>query len=171
MMCRGVQLAVLWGLLLGRTVAAAGDEDAPQVDTTRGDRMLKAYFKDETAKLAGDCLADIETADDWNARRDVYRTQLREMLGLDPWPEKTPLKPVVTGTVEHEEFTVEKVQFQSRPGLYVTGNLYLPKNRDKPAPAILYVCGHGQVKKDGISYGHKTHYQHHGAWFARHGYV
>ena len=38
-------------------------------------------------------------------------------------------------------------------------------------PAILYVCGHGQVKKDGISYGNKTHYQHHGGWFARNGYV
>ncbi|HUE71794.1 MAG TPA: prolyl oligopeptidase family serine peptidase, partial [Pirellulaceae bacterium] len=38
-------------------------------------------------------------------------------------------------------------------------------------PAILYVCGHGNVKKDGISYGAKSHYQHHGAWFARNGYV
>jgi hypothetical protein len=33
------------------------------------------------------------------------------------------------------------------------------------------VCGHGGVKKDGVSYGNKTHYQHHGVWFARHGYV
>jgi hypothetical protein len=27
------------------------------------------------------------------------------------------------------------------------------------------------VKKDGISYGNKTNYQHHGGWFARNGYV
>ena len=40
---------------------------------------------------------------------------------------------VVTGTVEHPEFTVEKLHFQSRPGLYVTGNLYLPKDLDKAA--------------------------------------
>jgi dienelactone hydrolase len=53
----------------------------------------------------------------------------------------------------------------------VTGNLYLPKNLDKPAPAILYLCGHGAVKKDGVSYGNKVAYQHHGAWFAEHGYV
>ncbi len=86
-------------------------------------------------------------------------------------PKGTHLKPVITGKVEHEEFTVEKLHFQSSPGLYVTGNLYLPKKIDKPLPAILYVCGHGQVKKDGIAYGSKAHYQHHGGWFARNGYV
>ena len=29
----------------------------------------------------------------------------------------------------------------------------------------------GWVKKNGISYGNKTNYQHHGTWFARNGYV
>jgi dienelactone hydrolase len=53
----------------------------------------------------------------------------------------------------------------------VTANLYLPKNLAKPAPTILYVSGHGPVIKDGISYGNKVAYQHHGAWFARNGYV
>ena len=33
------------------------------------------------------------------------------------------------------------------PGLYVTGNLYLPKGIQKPAPTILYVSGHGPVIK------------------------
>ena len=58
-----------------------------------------------------------------------------------------------------------------RDRLYVTANLYRPKKIDKPAPAILYVCGHGRVAKDGVSFGNKTHYQHHGAWLARNGYV
>jgi len=66
---------------------------------------------------------------------------------------------------------VENVHFQSRPGLYVTGNLYVPKHRDGKLPAILYVCGHGRVKIDGVSYGNKANYQHHGGWFARNGYV
>ena len=66
---------------------------------------------------------------------------------------------------------VENLHFQSQPGLYVTGNLYRPKKIEGKLPAILYLCGHGGVKKDGVSYGNKVHYQHHGAWFARHGYV
>jgi cephalosporin-C deacetylase-like acetyl esterase len=133
--------------------------------------MLAAYFQNETKKLADACLADISSWDDWTKRREAYRQQLREMLGLDPLPERTPLNAVVTGTLDHDDFTVEKLHFQSRPGLYVTGNLYLPKKREGKAPAILYVCGHSQVKKNGISYGNKVGYQHHGAWFARNGYV
>ncbi len=143
----------------------------PAQETSRGDRMLAEYFRTETAKLAERCLADVKTLEDWTSRREEYRRQLAEMLGLDPMPERTDLKPVVTGKLENEFFTVEKVQFQSRPGLYVTGDLYLPKGLEKPAPAVLYVCGHGQVKKNGVSYGNKTSYQHHGGWLARNGFV
>ena len=148
---------------------AASQQEA--LKTSRGDLMISEYFHAETGKLRDNCLADIKTLQDWESKRQAYRKQLFEMLGLDPLPEKTDLKPVITGRVEHNEFTVEKIHFQSRPGLYVTGNLYIPKNLEKPAPAILYVCGHSPVKKDQISYGNKTAYQHHGAWFARNGYV
>src|SRR5205085_3491907 len=84
--------------------------------------------------------------------------------------ERTDLKATVTGTTDGGGFVVEKLHFQSRPGLYVTANFYRPKAIDKPLPAILYVCGHGNVKLDGVSYGSKASYQHHAAWFARHGY-
>lgn len=148
-------------LSLAQGAETAADQDAALAD----------YFRAETAKLADRCLADIHSLDDWSSRRDEYRHQLAEMLGLDPMPERTDLKPVVTGRHETEWFTVENLHFQSRPGLYVTGNLYVPKGLEKPAPAVLYVCGHSLVKKDGISYGNKTHYQYHGGWFARNGYV
>ena len=143
----------------------------PSRDTSRGDKMIAAYFKGETDKLTKRCLADIKTLKDWKERRHQYHQQMLEMLGLDPMPKKTDLKPVVTGATEHDEFVVENVHFQSRPGLYVTGNFYRPKQHSGPLPTILYVCGHGRVKKNGISYGNKTHYQHHGAWFARNGYA
>ena len=133
--------------------------------------MLADYFRSETQKLADASLADIKTWSDWTSQRETYRQQLREMLGLDPPPERTPLNAVVTGTLERDDFKVEKVYFQSRPHLYVTGNLYLPKKRNGQVPAILYVCGHSASKKNGVSFGNKTNYQHHGAWFAQNGYV
>lgn len=153
------------------TSAIGGESRWVDLGPSRGDDMLEAYFGAETTELTENCLSDIETLDDWQAKRETYRQQLFEMLGLDPLPEKTPLEATVTGTVDHEEFTVEKLHFQSRPGLYVTGNLYVPKKRDGKLPAILYVCGHGRVKIDGVSYGNKANYQHHGGWFARNGYV
>ncbi len=152
------------------SVSAA--EEPTKIDTRRGDAMIGAYFAAETAKLEGAVINDIKTKEDWLRRKDELRRQLHEMLGLDPLPERTPLNPVVTGTLDHAEFTVEKLHFQSRPKLYVTANLYIPKGLTKPAPAVLYVCGHGNERtKDNVSLGSKTKYQHHGAWLARQGYV
>jgi dienelactone hydrolase len=136
-----------------------------------GDEMLREYFEAETDAIAKQCLADIHSAQDWDAKKGEYRRELAEMLGLWPAPEKTDLKATITGTVDHPQFTVEKLYFQSRPGLYVTANLYIPKGLTAPAPTILYVCGHGNVKQNGISYGSKVALQHWPGWFARNGYV
>jgi hypothetical protein len=149
----------------------AVENPKPVDKARRGDSLLADYFRAETAALADRCLADIKTLEEWKARRAEYRRQLQEMLGLWPMPERTDLKPVVTGKLEQEEFTVEKLHFQASPKLYVTANLYLPKKLEKPAPTILYLCGHSRQFKDGVSLGNKTAYQHHGAWFARNGYV
>ena len=136
-----------------------------------GDRMLADYFRNETALLADRCLAEIKTLEDWKQERTEYRRQLQEMLGLWPMPERTDLKPVITGKLDHDEFTVEKLHFQASPQLYITANLYLPKGLTNPAPAVLYVCGHSRQFTNGISFGNKAGYQHHGAWFARNGYA
>ena len=153
-------------LLLLLPVSLQG-QGPDEIDTTRGDQMLANYFQLRTAALEDRFLEGINSKEDWLAKRPQYVKQLHEMLGLDPMPTRTPLNATVTGTTDHEEFTVENVHFQSRPGLYVTGNLYVPKQRDEKLPAILYVCGHGRVKQDGVSYGNKVHYHHHGSWFAR----
>ena len=133
--------------------------------------MLYRYFAQETDKITQNCFGDVQTLQDWENQKDQRRNELLEMLGLYPLPEKTNLQPVVTGSAEAEGVVVENLYFESSPGLFVTGNLYRPKKQTGPLPAVLYVCGHGRVKKDGVSYGNKTHYQHHGAWFARNGYV
>lgn len=162
--------AVFVAAFLGLLPAPAG-RGAVAGDVSRGDRMLAEYFRAETAALENRCLADLASLDAWTSKRERLKRELLEMLGLAPLPAKTDLEPVITGRVEADSFVVEKLQFQSMPGLYVTADLYLPRALPKPAPAILYVCGHGPVIKDGVSYGNKVAYQHHGAWFAENGYV
>ena len=160
--------AILLIILIATTAARAQDSNP---SPTRADKELAEYFRAETELIERRCLTDLKTPQDWEARRPEMRRQLAEMLGLDPMPEKTDLRATVTGRVEGPSFTVENLHFQSRPGLYVTANLYLPKNADEPVPAVLYVCGHAPVKKGDVSYGNKTAYQHHAIWFASNGYA
>ena len=134
-------------------------------------QSFDAYFKSETAAVSSASLSNIQSLAEWQERRPELRRQAAEMLGLDPLPERSPLNAVVTGKLEEKDFTVEKLCFQSRPHLYVTANLYLPKPLTHPAPTVLYLCGHSPVISNGVSFGNKAAYQHHGIWFARNGYV
>jgi dienelactone hydrolase len=138
--------------------------DSPDVRRTN-------YFRAETELLAARTVASLTNTAEWKRSRETCRQQLFEMLSLDPLPARGDLKAKVTGKVERDDFVVENLHFQSLPGLYVTANLYLPKQVEKPLPTVLYLSGHGPVIKDGVSYGNKVAYQHHGIWFARHGYA
>jgi hypothetical protein len=119
--------------------------------------MIRAFLSQEAGRL------DAQFLDGVTNRQHYF-----EMLGLWPLPERTPLNAQITGMIERPEgFRVEKLHFQSRPHLYVTGDLYLPKDAKPGAklPAVLYVCGHSDRGRD----GNKSAYQHHGMWFATHG--
>lgn len=156
-------------LAVPMSMAAPYPEKTPD---TPGNKLISRYFAEQAREIAANNgVGHITSPEEWNAQAPEYRRQLFEMLGLDPMPEKTALQVVKTGELKGEGFIVEKLHFQSMPGLYVTANLYLPAQVDKPLPTILYVCGHSNMMKDGVSYGNKAGYEHHGTWFARHGYA
>ncbi len=83
-----------------------------------------------------------DTPDEWAVRAERVRRNLLVATGLWPMPPRTPLKPVIHGKIEQPDYTVEKVYFQSFPGFFVTGNLYRPKGRLGPCPAVLSPHGH-----------------------------
>jgi dienelactone hydrolase len=157
--------------LLGSIAVCTQLPAAQPSDGSAAERDLARYFEAETAVLEGNCLANLRSLEDWTARLPELKRQYQEMLGLWPMPQRTELKPVITGRIEREDFVVEKLHFQAMPRVYVTANLYLPKKLTGPAPTVLYVCGHARVVTNGVSCGNKAGYQHHGAWFARNGYV
>ena len=118
------------------------------------------------AEMSAQCLRDVQTLDDWKKRRNELRRELLEMLGLDPLPKRTPLQAQTTGELDRPQYRIEKVVFQSMPGLYVTANLYVPKGSAKRLPTVLYLCGHSPHPL-----GAKFQYQDRAIWFASHGYV
>jgi dienelactone hydrolase len=155
-------------LLLLLVVRPVFPQDAP------GDAMIDKFLGRETDRINRRFLDGATTLEEWQKKRPRLRQEYLDMLGLWPLPEKTPLKATVTGTVERGNVVIELLHYQSRPGLYVTGNLYRPKKasggREAPAaklPAVLYVCGHSGRGRN----GNKTAFQDHGMWFASNGYV
>ena len=159
--CSG-RRSILWLVFI-----VLGDPDRTAAQPIAGQVSLVRYFETETKRIEARGIAEIKGLEEWKVRRLEYRRELFEMLGLSQLPDRTELRATVTGRISLADITVEKIAFQSLPGLYVTANLYLPARIDGPLPAVLYLCGHGKPMRDGI----KTVFQHHGAWFARHGYA
>ena len=80
--------------------------------------------------------------DQWEQRKEYVRRQILVAAGLWPMPTKTPLNAVIHGKIERDGYTVEKVYFESVPGLFVTGNLYRPKNIQGKVPGVMFAHGH-----------------------------
>jgi cephalosporin-C deacetylase-like acetyl esterase len=127
--------------------------------------MFQKNLERRGAAISARQLDGITNRSEWERRRPEIKRQFLEMLGLDPLPARTALNARITGGFEAEGYRVENIVFESQPGLYVTGNLYLPPAKGV-YPAIVYVTGHSPHPA-----GAKINYQHHGAWFARHGFV
>jgi dienelactone hydrolase/pimeloyl-ACP methyl ester carboxylesterase len=87
-----------------------------------------------------------------DAERYVLSVRARIARCFGPMPEKTPLEARVTGIVERDVYRIEKVIFQSRPGLLVTANLYVPKGRKFPLPGVVGTCGHSTNGKAAEAY-------------------
>jgi len=144
------------------------DDAGPSPSTARGDAMINAYMARDASVLDARFMEAATNAAAWRGLRPRLERELYSMLGLWPVPDKTPLKARVTGTLERDgTVLIEKLHFQSRPGLYVTANLYRPKMTAGRLPAVLYVCGHANQGRDGC----KTSVQDHGMWYAKNGYV
>ncbi len=83
------------------------------------------------------------TRDAWAARATALREQILVSLGLWPMPEKILHRAVMHGKIERDDYTVEKVYFESAPGFFVTGNLYRPRGGDPGAKRPGVLCPHG----------------------------
>lgn len=84
------------------------------------------------------------TPQEWDQRREYVRRQILVACGLWPMPERPPIQATVHGRVEREDYTVDRVYFESSPGLLVTGSLYLPKKPVGKLPVVLCPHGHWQ---------------------------
>src|SRR5262249_37243472 len=108
----------------GRAAAhpAAATESVPPYVTALRERLERAARSPEA----------------WRARREEVRTRILVAAGLWPEFERPPLAPVVFGQVEGPDYTIERVDLETLPGFHLTGNLFRPKGKTGPFPAVLH---------------------------------
>jgi len=81
----------------------------------------------------------------WQARADAIRLQVGVATATHPKPKLASLDAVTHGRRELDGYSIEKMYFESLPGLFVTGSLYRPhgkSNAGERRPAVLYAHGH-----------------------------
>lgn len=77
----------------------------------------------------------------WLKRAGQIRTTILKGAKLDELPARCNLNPIRKLKQVFDGYTVENVAFESLPGFYVTGNLYLPASFTGKIPGI--ACPHG----------------------------
>lgn len=129
-----------------------------EFDTNRGTRTWMMFTDLPNAlyhHLSGQALelvdqrsagvANISALEDWQKRQEWVRKTLFEAVG--PLPQKTPLNARITRTIEKDSYKVQNIVYESQPGLYVTGAIFLPKDlaEDERYPAVIYCSGHSEA--------------------------
>jgi pimeloyl-ACP methyl ester carboxylesterase len=164
-----MKIALLRGLLvvmaLSCLTAAASGQDVPPKDAFQVLRQpppgpsitpfLKyqldlAWRQDEDRLRTWEA---IRTESDLLKLQAEIREKLLQMIGGLP-AEKTELHAKITGTIRMNGYSIEKVIFESLPGVYVTALVYAPEDRAEKHPAVLVPAGHatnGKIHYQGLS--------------------
>jgi hypothetical protein len=103
------------------------------------------YTEQQGAEKLSSLGARMTTAAAWKAHADSIRTNMRRGMGLERWPEKTPLNPKYRNKKVFDGYLVESVAFESFPGMFVTGNLYRPIGKQKEKSLAAMLCPHGHA--------------------------
>jgi cephalosporin-C deacetylase-like acetyl esterase len=141
---------ILFYLLLSFQFSEAQDISLQTSPDTDQSNNIRNYLMKVAAEISDYALSDIQTLADWKMIRSKRYNEFLESMGLNYMPvndRRPDLNVHITGIIKQKGYRIEKLYYESLPGLYVTANLYIPDRIRKPVPAILYVCGHGQNQK------------------------
>ena len=110
------------------------------------DRSREAFRRAERRR------ARVKTADDFYKYQKQNIANLMKSFGDVPYDKSLPLNAKVVDSFVYMDVTIEKIIFESRPGVFVTANLYLPNNREGKVPVVLFQSGHAPLGKAHDSY-------------------
>jgi cephalosporin-C deacetylase-like acetyl esterase len=134
-------------LTTGLAASVARGDTPPKPDVHR--QLLELAAESEKKRRAK--FAAVRSA----AELETLQAELRRIFLalLDGLPTSSGPPPVKqAGRIDAEDYTIDKLVYESLPGYFVTALLYLPKARDGRIPGILSPCGHSDVGKANGTY-------------------
>ena len=108
---------------------------------------------DELDAQADRAWRDLGSREAYDAYRKAMHAKMLAAIG--DFPERTPLNARTVATFRREGYVIEKVLFESMPGLLVSANLFIPDRPEfkPPYAAVVMSCGHAQQDgKDSATY-------------------
>jgi len=139
-------IGLLVALFLTSNSAAQSSRESDDNFAAQTDAYLDNIAKQELEERRIE-ISKLQNASDVRARQSFVERALYREIG--EFPKRTALHATITGTIEHPDYSVQKLVYQSLPGFYVTADVYVPKNQPKPFPAVMGVAGHSP---DGKAY-------------------
>src|SRR5215204_1764599 len=146
-LARALCLAVCVVALCPPALVGGRQSQPRQPLTVYLDSVARAQLRERASVIAKiQTRADAERRKAW-----VRQTVLRLMGGLPASQETARRPPAVRrfGTLDEEGFRVEKITYESLPGLLVTANVYVPTKGRGPFPAVVLTPGHDPRGKVG----------------------
>lgn len=111
---------------------------------------IRSYLSEVAEEITENALSEISSISEWEKQAPSRHEEFIQMMGLQDMPlqgERPDLNIQLTGSIQEEGYRIEKLYYESLPGLYVPANLYIPDHIEEARPAILYVCGHSPTQK------------------------
>jgi cephalosporin-C deacetylase-like acetyl esterase len=148
---------VLWILIAALSVAADFPDIEPNVIPANDPRakdlprmmMMDARRRMQEANLRESrAFAQVTGREQWESYRDERIANLKKSLGLLPEPPKN-MRIRVTKKLEGDGFVIHNLLYESRPGLWVSANLYLPAKPGDRMPGLLISHSHHTAKAHG----------------------
>jgi len=124
----------------------ASESDREQLRTTLSRRLHEQI--DAANRASSAAWAKIETRNDWETFRHDKLIALRKSLGDLPSRPASP-RTIVTGRLSGDGIQIQNLVSESRPGLIVTANLYVPQPPRASMPGLILSHSHHNPKEQG----------------------
>jgi dienelactone hydrolase len=135
--------------------------EGPRITPYLTSQLDRAWALDEIRR---ERFEQLRTHEDVVKLQNELRQRALDVIGGLP-DRRTPLNARIVDTVRMDGYRIEKVIFESVPGLHVTALVYVPDAPAGPKPAVLVGCGHSPLGKAFVNY------QNIAARLAKRGYV